>query len=95
MLNSALTSKRSNAVEEQSQIEHHPSGVFSRLLRKQQPYIKIKAKERIVTLTKMRVHLLQQPAALSNAQLKSQQIIISGKERNVHTVLLSYQRITG
>lgn len=77
-------------VEEQSQMElHHPSGVFSKLLREQ---YSIKPKPRIAVLAKTGVHLLQQPSALTDAQEKCQKVIVMGNYREFCLLFLSCTR---
>ena len=77
-------------MEEQSQMElHHPSGVFSELLREQ---YSIKSKQRIAILVKTGVHLLQQPSGLTDAQKKHQKVIVMGNYREICLLFLSSTR---
>lgn len=74
-------------VQERSQIElHHPSEVYLKLLGERYA---IKSKQMIAVLSKMRVHLFQQPLALRDAQEEHQKLIVMRNYREFYLPFLS------
>lgn len=74
-------------VQERSQIElHHPSEVYLKLLGERYA---IKSKQMIAVLSKMWVHLFQQPLALRDAQEEHQKLIVMRNYREFYLPFLS------